>query len=295
MRAIIMACLLSGALFGTPALGEESTKPITFGRYNLVKGQDNPLCLAIGEQVKDYKKVSSGLRPHQSGTWGEDYSSLSKVDFRCDFPLETRGGIKVPEWKRFDPYTTLRDSARAQEVFNGFFPIYKPWNRLPPPSGVDIDKREQIIRSARDPLIDQLMAWGVVRFQTSLMSTPGLGDLVLYRFSFPPDLQRNCWTVGVDKDSPLYKLRFISFAMSQVFQFGGELYYLSGNTSVGHFVDDSADIRVASLDALSRVDLREDSPGFVQDQVPIFPEYPDAKVPANTCLFKLLSEDERIP
>lgn len=281
---------------GNSASAAENPKPIPFGRYELVLGQENPVCLAVGEQIKDYRKIPDKLRPHQSGTWGQDLSFLDKVDSRCDFPLENKGEISVPDWKPFDPTSApRRNSTRAEEVFNGFLVGYKPWDRGPLPDGVDLDKREEIIRSARYPLLDQLTAWGVIRFQTATMTMKDRGPQLFYRFSNPPNTLQNCWTIGFDRDSVLYNLRFIEFRIAQVFQFENDTYYVTGPTYLGKFINDKVDIRIASFDRLAAVEFAADSPDFITDQVPITPDFGDPSVPSNTCEFNLRAREERSP
>lgn len=281
----IAASLPLGLLCGPSYSETANPKPLPFGRYDLVKGQDNPVCLAVGEQVKAYQKVPHQLRPHETVAWGLDPHVIATADFRCDYPLESKGGITVPVWKPFDPTVApFRNSVRADEVFSGFFIDGKPWDLIRLPSGPELSARERFIRGSRP--IDQLTAWGVMRFQSATIAMRDFGPLTIYRFSDPPNLLQNCWTIGVERDSPLYRLRFIRFRIAQVFQFGTDTYFVSGQTPVARSSPDRIDIRIASLDRLAALDLSMDTPDAVTRQVPPTPDAKDPRIAPNTCEFK---------
>lgn len=269
------------------ALAQGQDEPVPFGRYDLVAGQTNLVCLAFGDQLKTYSKIPAGLMPHQSD-WRKRWAFTDSYDFRCDFPLRTKGDITLPDWAAWNPISSDHESSLlspAQEVFNGFFRADAP--AASEASVLDIDEREKIIRTSRAPLLRQLIGWGIIRYQTAAFPIAGLGPVKLYRFSFPPSLQQNCWTIGFSANSSLYKLRFLSFPILQIFRFGGKTYYLSGRTPVPGSPSLHFDLRIASMEELADVELGPDSPDPVKNQSPETLGFDHVRVPPIHCGFQL--------
>lgn len=64
MRGTLHGCSISASA----ALLCGPSQPLPFGHYGSVKGQDNPFCLAVGEQITEFRKIPRSEPRPRSGT-----------------------------------------------------------------------------------------------------------------------------------------------------------------------------------------------------------------------------------
>lgn len=95
------------AILGIVSLGlpeaAADSKPafVEFGRYKLIKGADDEMCLEIGKQIGKYQPIDLPK------SWRLDPSTTMHIDYRTDLPLQGVGTkLRVPEWQALDLYHT---------------------------------------------------------------------------------------------------------------------------------------------------------------------------------------------
>jgi hypothetical protein len=210
-------------IFPACAAAKDAKSPIQFGRYNLLQGQNNPVCLAVGEQIKDYQRVPFVPNPKRSSFHYGVVQDVDKFDVRCDAPIHSTNQIKVLNWQPIDTLKRGQDARLAAELYSDFYP-----NRNLGDAVRKEKFRPEYEMDSQRGLLELATAEGLIEFQKSEISMNGLGTLPIYRFSLPLNPRNSkCWNVGFDRKSPLNKLRHLDYPINinEVFSYGTENYF----------------------------------------------------------------------
>lgn len=227
-----------------------------FGLYNLVKGQDNPICSAVGEQIKNYKRV-----PFAKGPNRKRYFLLEKKDFetantRCDYPIQNIGIISVPLWQNVELFSreNLKSGQGLGLLRILFSEFYRSSSITHEGKAVEIDDETQlvIIRRAQSELVDYLASLGLMKMQKAEIEFASNGKQNVYRLNFPNNPnEQQCWHIAFDRESPFHKIWKLSFPLNGLFQSNGKTYTIVDTNNAPKYGDET--LSVLSFDYLASI------------------------------------------
>lgn len=191
-------------------------KFVQFGRYDLTVGSEDKMCLLLGAQIKAYKRIvdsPSKLNEYQN-----------KVDNRYDFPLRSDGALKTPPWHSVDATVHEENLTKLEQLFADFFNVGAIASTQ---SKISLDELFAIKINAQRQLLELLAREGIVVYQTANIVIDETGPTQVYRISMPHVFKSDkSWFIAFDDKTQLYKTRWLSFQMQNIFTYNNKGFVL---------------------------------------------------------------------
>lgn len=228
VRAISTAAVLIGlgcnAQLSLSSLAKAASQQeaLTFGRYELTNGIDNEMCLAIGKQVAQYKRVDL---PQTYRQLPVIETPKSEIDYRCDIPITNTESIRPLGWKPIDLFQSGTIHGLYHRLFsNEQMKRFRYFKQEFP----EKEKRE-LVMSAQGTLLEKLIANGVFQMEKGTLELDAGIEVDVYRLNSPAGFFENepqqCWSIAFDPASALDKMKFFQWPINDLFYFKDEAVF----------------------------------------------------------------------
>jgi hypothetical protein len=239
---VSMFCLFVALIAVTcSAIGQESGKPMQFGRYDLINGQGRPMCQTIGEQLQKLQHV-----PLPKPLIHKDDKDIIGLDVRCNFPIFN--GLDNFEPQKWKEANLLDEKNVTKENLKKFTEnldlaqrlIANQTQRRKYNHNVDAFSIEELkrIMDAQGPLAFPMIRAGLIRIQLGEIRISQSQKVTAYRISIPDypkgDRFQRCWSVLFDPDSSYDILKFTAEPIVDMFYYKNEPYaFMHSDAIVG--------------------------------------------------------------